>query len=1295
MSIINFPFNPVNSQTLVVNSKTFIFDSSKSAWRVVTPTGGDGETVFISVASFNVDNSNRTALDTAGGEVITVSGQGFQSSSYIVIGNTVVDNLTINSSSSLSFTTPAKNEGIYNLIIVNPDDTAVQFQVIYANPPVWEDARNQIIVKPSVQVSEFLSIIQITTKNPSAPIGITYSLTSGSSLPLELVLQTTGEIVGSTSFTGTQNFTVRATNQYSQVTNKEFTITSRNVSGDVEFIQPVTSVKDSSVNINLVASELLNRFGLANNRENWSGMTFSPDGYNLYLTNTPTSTSDTSIGFVTQLTLVRPWDLTTAQVTVPYINLGKANDIYIDDSGTRLFVTVYSEIRQYTLTTPWLVSSAVLNQTIDLLTASGGIQSNTVGDGINYISFNDAGTILITYTYRSASRPAVRFNLSIPWDLTTLTVVSSTTNTNITPCIKVSNDGLRFYSSDSATGTAVVRRFLTTAFNVITATNTNQRFVANFFDNFNIWRPRNQSVLVNSTSSTITVFNLAWWSQGSATVGNRGAGLYINEDMNLCFGAGGRYINRADMKFIFTSASAATSPTAQIVDVKDCVKISDTFTVDNLLFISQESIVVKYQVSDFYNLTLSDNVIQFANFTDHKIKSFDFSLGGRLLFVLDRERKEIIKYKLTTAYDLNTRELVESKFFKDLENIDRIKISNDGGFLFVNNGNTIIRYTLNFKFDLSSIGDAITQSFTGMNSFELSNDGEYLTVLYNTNFIKYRLTTPYNLVNFTFFVDRPTQAGPFTSIRDDKQGGYLISTSSIIHQYQAATAMPLVRSPFITELTIETAKTGVTFSPDGTKMFISGSAQDTIQRFDLNEPWDTSTAYFVQASPVLEGTVPADVFITNEGIDFFVIESGLDRLYRYQATTAYDLTTLTLISSVSVLTQEATPTASFFSPDGLNMYVLGSSSDRVHQYTLSTAWDITTAVIVRNFSVAADEAVPTGLYFTNDGLTMFICGTSGDDINKYVLSTAWDISTAILDSVSPVTALNPTGLFFKPNGMRFFISVGSRVWSYDLETSWNISSFTLNYEFISLTSVVETSVTGIRLKPDGTSLFIIGSTSDRIVEYIMDTPWDVTTARLGRISSFSIQAAGIDTTPQGMYIKPDGLSVYIAGSQNASVYYFTTAEAWNFNNLQLINSFSFANEDATQVRDVYFKPDGTKMYMAGDSQNRIYEYSLSTAWDVTTATFLNSVLAGDTSPQDVVFDSSGTKLYVMGSSSNVFVQHTLTTPWDISTSSIEKISSRILPLSETNHRGLDLQPGGSSIFTVGRVTSAIYQYKIF
>ena len=45
----------------------------------------------------------------------------------------------------------------------------------------------------------------------------------------------------------------------------------------------------------------------------------------------------------------------------------------------------------------------------------------------------------------------------------------------------------------------------------------------------------------------------------------------------------------------------------------------------------------------------------------------------------------------------------------------------------------------------------------------------------------------------------------------------------------------------------------------------------------------------------------------------------------------------------SVFTQELSPQSLFFKSDGYKMFVLGTISDRVYEYNLSTPWDITSS----------------------------------------------------------------------------------------------------------------------------------------------------------------------------------------------------------------------------------------------------------------------------------------------------------------------------------------------------------------
>ena len=91
--------------------------------------------------------------------------------------------------------------------------------------------------------------------------------------------------------------------------------------------------------------------------------------------------------------------------------------------------------------------------------------------------------------------------------------------------------------------------------------------------------------------------------------------------------------------------------------------------------------------------------------------------------------------------------------------------------------------------------------------------------------------------------------------------------------------------------------------------------------------------------------------------------------------------------SFSVAAQETNSSGIFFKPDGTKMYILGLTGDDVNEYDLSTAWDVTSASYLQNFSVAAQESQPQGIFFKPDGTKMYVIGVAGDN-TIYQYSTA-------------------------------------------------------------------------------------------------------------------------------------------------------------------------------------------------------------------------------------------------------------------------------------------------------------------
>jgi sugar lactone lactonase YvrE len=246
--------------------------------------------------------------------------------------------------------------------------------------------------------------------------------------------------------------------------------------------------------------------------------------------------------------------------------------------------------------------------------------------------------------------------------------------------------------------------------------------------------------------------------------------------------------------------------------------------------------------------------------------------------------------------------------------------------------------------------------------------------------------------------------------------------------------------------------------------------------------------------------------------------------------------------SKSITAEETAPSGLFLSPDGLNMYVNGSTGDDVNQYTLSTAFNISTATFVRLFSTASQDSVPTDIFFKPDGLAMFILGDSNNTVFQYTLSSAFDISTASYASKSfsvNSQETSPQGLWFKPDGTVMYVigTTNDTVFQYTLGTAWDVS--TASYASISFSVASQESTPNqVNLSADGLTMWILGATGDDITQYALGTAFNVSTA----VFENSFYVGFQDTNPTGMFIDSTAANrVYFVGTTNDTVFQYNTA----------------------------------------------------------------------------------------------------------------------------------------------------------
>jgi hypothetical protein len=272
----------------------------------------------------------------------------------------------------------------------------------------------------------------------------------------------------------------------------------------------------------------------------------------------------------------------------------------------------------------------------------------------------------------------------------------------------------------------------------------------------------------------------------------------------------------------------------------------------------------------------------------------------------------------------------------------------------------------------------------------------------------------------------------------------------------------------------------VTSTTTGTGTFTLGAAVDGFQSFasigNTSNGWDTSFLFYDQSFSVYAQVPnPEGLFFKPDGLKMYVTGGVSDNVNEYDLSTAWDVSTATYLQNISISAQVANAQGLFFKPDGLKMYVVDSSGNDVNEYNLSSAWNVTTASYLQNFSVATQEADPFSIFFKPDGLKMYVAG-SDERVYEYDLSSAWDISTAsYLQNGSVLTVgSNTMGLFFKPDGLSMFVLAGNdQLGYYTLSTAWNVSTISYQSKVTLTTSGGSVTGTDLFFKPDGSLMYVV------------------------------------------------------------------------------------------------------------------------------------------------------------------------------------------------------------------------------
>lgn len=231
------------------------------------------------------------------------------------------------------------------------------------------------------------------------------------------------------------------------------------------------------------------------------------------------------------------------------------------------------------------------------------------------------------------------------------------------------------------------------------------------------------------------------------------------------------------------------------------------------------------------------------------------------------------------------------------------------------------------------------------------------------------------------------------------------------------------------------------------------------------------------------------IAISATGDKFFVVGSSGDKVFQYDLSTNFDISTATYNSGASIAIYSSNTFASgiYFNAAGTKMYITDYAYNLMREYTLSTGFDLSTVTNTGNTLYTGGQAdAQNGVHFNAAGTKMIVSagGTGGanslDSVWSYTLSTGFDLSTASYDSVrfNLNGQLNdPEGIYFNPAGTKMFaVALNGNVYEYSLSSGHDISTASYSGTSFNAASQTGTSLQDICFGNNGQKMYLLNST---------------------------------------------------------------------------------------------------------------------------------------------------------------------------------------------------------------------------
>jgi len=254
---------------------------------------------------------------------------------------------------------------------------------------------------------------------------------------------------------------------------------------------------------------------------------------------------------------------------------------------------------------------------------------------------------------------------------------------------------------------------------------------------------------------------------------------------------------------------------------------------------------------------------------------------------------------------------------------------------------------------------------------------------------------------------------------DDEINEWDLTTAFDVSTASHVDRLPVGTGELGIDLVWDAEPFGLTFNGDGTKLFLMGAGGDDLHEITLGTAYDLST---YDTSTVVVWDISSldaracGITFNNDGTKLFISGFTDSTIIEVPLSTAYSIAESSrgTPEEYSVFANDRLPRDVDFNSDGTKMYIISGHGKDLSEYTLDTAFDLSEGFTHKgSYDVSSEDSEPFQIEFNNDGTKMFMLGyDNSDSVHEYSLTTAFEINNTAptLSSSSPSDGASSVGV---------------------------------------------------------------------------------------------------------------------------------------------------------------------------------------------------------------------------------------------------------------------------------------------